>query len=59
MTHEYNGIADDTCPMGCIFYRGKLHGDCRAPARKDCALNVRHRGTDLDVSTPEQEPEHG
>lgn len=40
MTHEYNGIADDTCPMGCIFYKGKLEGDCRAPYRADCALKL-------------------
>ena len=27
------------CRMGCIFYEGKLHGDCRAPSSDECALN--------------------
>ena len=26
------------CPMGCIFYKGELHGDCRIPWSTECEM---------------------
>jgi 50S ribosomal subunit-associated GTPase HflX len=27
------------CKYGCIFYNNRLHGDCRMPESKECAMN--------------------
>ena len=40
------------CPVGCLFHKGVLVGDCRAPGNKDCELNRRDRDR-CDVSLEE------
>lgn len=46
-----------TCPMGCLFHKGHLHGDCRAPWREDCELNRRDRADrEREASCPTRDP---
>lgn len=46
----YNGQEGQPCPYGCLISKRiapplkyKLDGDCRAPARSGCCMNIQYK----------------